>query len=32
MEEYIWEDAISDMLDDDAISSAEEGFLRGYEE
>ena len=31
MEDYT-SDAISDMLDDDAISSAEEGFLRGYEE
>ena len=32
MEEYLWDDAISNMLDDDEISSAEEGFLRGYEE
>ena len=32
MEEYLWDDAISNMLDDDEISSAEEGFLRGYEQ
>lgn len=32
MEEYLWDDAISNLLDDDEISSAEEGFLRGYEQ
>ena len=32
MEDYVGEDAISNMLDDDEISSAEEGFLRGYEQ
>ena len=32
MEDYLWDDAISSMLDDDEISSAEEGFLRGYEQ
>ena len=28
-----WEvDKIADMLDDDEITAAEEGFMRGYEE
>lgn len=27
-----WADIIGDMLEDDEISAAEEGFMRGFEE